>query len=107
MSDRPIANGWTAAEAASMERQISARVGADHIRSEPSNADTRRAERMSDATDPMHDAKRERQADAYKPAQVTQAQRDATRGRSSAAATQATDASLRQAQPSRSQGLGR
>lgn len=103
-SDRPIANGWTQREAEAMDRHISAKVGGEYVRSEPSHAAYRQAERASDPTDRMHDAGRERQADAYKPGQVTQAQRDASRTRASAAATQATDASLRQAQPSRFQG---
>lgn len=110
MSDRPndlIANGWTRAEALAMDRHISAKVGAEYVRSEPGNASTRQAERASDPTDRMHDAGRERQADAYRPAVVSQAQRDAGRARASAAATQATDAGIRQAQPSRSQGIER
>lgn len=107
MSDRQIANGWTAAEAAAVEQRISARVGAEYVRSEPSNAEYRRAEAKSDATHPMHDAARERQADAHKPVPVSQEQRDASRSRASAPAAQATDPGRQQAQQSRSQGIVR
>lgn len=74
--DKPIANGWTQNEAVAMEKHISARVGDAWVRSEPSNADYKRAERMSDPTDRIHDVGRERAADNYKP---TQAARDAAR----------------------------
>jgi len=89
--DRPIANGWTQAEAVSMDRHISAKVGAESVRSEPSNAAYRQAERASDPTDRMHEAGRERQANAY----VTQTQRDA--GRSQVTATRS-DAQVSQRQ---------
>ena len=61
-----IANGWTAREAQAMDAHISRKVAQEWSRSEPSNAEYRRAERISDATDPMHDAQREAQANAHR-----------------------------------------
>lgn len=59
------ANGWTPREAEAMNAHLNAKAARDGQRSEPSNAEYRKAERASDATDPMHDARRERQADAH------------------------------------------
>ena len=57
-----IANGWTRKEAEAMDAHIGAKYTREHP--EPSEAATRQAERMADPTDRMHDARREREADA-------------------------------------------
>lgn len=69
----PIAKGWTEAEANKMNDHISAKVGRETVRSEPSSAATRLAERQADPTDRMHDKRREAQADAHKPNTVVKA----------------------------------
>lgn len=73
-----IANGWTRQEAEAMNAHLDAKAAREWERSEPDNASARRAERMADATDPMHDARREQQADTYR---ARQAARDAARAR--------------------------
>lgn len=61
-----IANGWTARETQAMDAHSSAKVASDPFRVEAPNSSYRQAERASDATDPMHDSRREAQANAYK-----------------------------------------
>lgn len=50
-----------------MNAHIDAKAAREWERSEPASESVRRAERMADATDPMHDERRERQADNHRP----------------------------------------
>lgn len=77
--DRQIANGWTEREAKTMFEHISTKYANEPgVARNASSDSVRRAERMADATDPMHDARREQQADTYR---ARQAARDAARAR--------------------------
>ena len=53
-----------------MNAHMDAKAAREWERTEPSHELVRRAERMADPTDPMHDARREAQADAHRPAQA-------------------------------------
>jgi hypothetical protein len=83
-----IANGWTTREAQAMDAHISAKVASNPYRAEAPNSSYRQAERVSDATNPMHDFRREAQANAYQAATsqpVSQMQRDSARSQATPA----------------------
>ena len=71
-----VAKGWTEAEAKQMDAHISQKVAKEAARTEPTAAATRLAERQADATDPMHDKRREAQANAHKPMTPKQQAKD-------------------------------